>query len=65
MEDIKEKKEGWSKETAELIEIAREVVQVARKIREEKLVPVKPLTPYEESAKINPYISDHEIISYH
>ncbi len=50
MKDVKETKEGWNKETTELIEIAREVVQVARKIRAEK--PPAPITkeetPYEK-----------------
>ncbi len=65
MKDVKETKEGWNKETAELIEIAREVVRVVRKIREEKPAPVtKEETPYEKVVKTNPYISNNNIIYY-
>ncbi len=64
--DVKETKEGWNKETTELIEIAREVVQVARKIRAEK--PPAPITkeetPYEKVVKTNPYISNNNITYY-
>ena len=68
---IKEPKNGWSKETIELIEIAREIVRVSRKIREEeekaKAVPAdtKEETAYEKVAKINPYLSKYDTVFYY
>ena len=68
MEEFKNLDKSKSVDTAKLIEISREVLQVARKLREEEereKKPAKPLTPYEECVKNNPYISNWDNISYY
>ena len=68
MEEFKDQEKSRSIDTAKLIEISREVLRVARKLREEEereKKPAKPLTPYEECVKNNPYISNWDKISYY
>ena len=52
------------KETLELIELARDMVRISRKIREKNPKPKKKLTAYEEAVERNPYISKYKKISY-
>ncbi len=69
MEDFKNQEKSKSIDTAKLIEISREVLRVARRLREEEekreKKPSKPLTPYEECVKNNLYISNWDKISYY
>ena len=64
MEEFKKQEKNRSIDTAKLIEISREVLRVARRLREEEKTPVKPLTPYEECVKNNPYLSKYDVVSY-
>ena len=67
MEEFKDKEKSRSVDTARLIEISREVLRVARKLREEEerdKKPAKPKTLYEELVEINPYLSKYDMISY-
>ena len=69
MEEYKNQEKSKSIDTAQLIEISREVLRMVRKLREEEeereRKHAKPLTPYEECVKNNPYISNWDKISYY
>ena len=64
MAELKNHQKHRSIDTAKLIEISRQVLRVARRLQEEDKKPTKPLTPYEECVKTNPYLSKYDIISY-
>ena len=68
MEDFKNLDKSKSVDTAKLIEISREVLKVARKLREEEeereKKHAKPKTLYEELVEINPYLSEYDTVSY-
>ena len=67
MEAFKDQEKSKSIDTAKLIEISREVLRVARKLREEEereKKPAKPKTLYEELVEINSYLSKYDMISY-
>ena len=63
--EMKKIEKNLDKETLELIELAREMVRISRKTREEKPKEKKKLTAYEEAKKINPYLSKYDNISYY
>ena len=63
--DMKKIEKNLDKETLELIELAREMVRISRKTREEKPEEKKKLTAYEEAVKRNPYISSYNTTSYY
>ena len=66
MENLKNIEGTLDKETKELIEISREMLRIARKMRVEKTEPAKKEeTPYEKVAKMNPYISNYNTVSYY
>ncbi len=52
------------KQTKELMEISREVLDVSLKLNKKNQKLEKPGTPYEEAVKMNPYVSKYNTISY-
>ncbi len=64
MEKSRNQQKNQSIDTARLIEISRQVLRVARRLRKQNEKPTKPLTPYEECLKTNPYLSKYDIIFY-
>ncbi len=66
MKNIKKIEENLDKETKKLIEVSREVLRIARKMRLEKVETTKKdETPYEKVAKMNPYISKYNTVTYY
>ena len=66
MEDLRNIEGTLDKETKDLIELSREMLRIARKMRVEKQEPAtKEETPYEKVAKMNPYISNYNTVFYY
>ena len=65
MKNIKqiENNSDFDNETIELIKFSRQMLRLARQMREKKLEqPTKGMTHYEKAIRINPYISKNNIV---